>query len=302
VTNLQHVLVALLAATLAASGALAAGSAPAGQEPAELTAVEIHALVARTIANQHHNDQATYEYEHIEHRLRLRGSRATDDRTYRVVPTGTGTLSLLVKEGQQAVGLDRYLKQLESWEHVLTVALNPNDPHEKESEQLRRKRDHDRAELVDAVGEAFTFTSLGREVLNGRSAVKLKLDPNPNYRPQSSATDLLTHVEAIIWIDEQAGQLVRAQAKIIRDISIGGGIIGKIYKGGWFEIAQGAVAGDAWEPILAEYAVAARKFLFPFVVHARTEYRGYRHVGAPRDGLALVRSELGARQAFTDGR
>ncbi len=284
----------LLAALAAAPGARAAAQTTAPP----LTPAEIHALIQRTIANQHRNDQDNYEYEHVERRLRLAGTRASDDHIYRVVPTGTGTLSLLVKEAGQAVALDAYLKQLRSWEQVLTIALDPNDPREQAAEERRRRRDRDRAELVDAVGEAFHFVWLGRENLNGRSVVKLRLDPNPAYQPRSSSTDLLTHVQAIIWIDEQAAQLVRAQAKIIRDITIGGGIIGKIYKGGWFEIAQAQVAPATWEPALVEYAVAARKFLFPSAIHARTEYRRYRRVGTPREALAAARSELKSGQAF----
>jgi hypothetical protein len=286
--------VLLFAALLAAPGALAAAQAAAPP----LTTAEIHALIQRTVANQHRNDLENHAYEHVERRRRLFGSRAIDDRTYRVVPTGTGTLSLLVKEGGQPVALDAYLKQLRSWEQVLTIALDPNDPRERVAEEKLRKRERDRAELVDAVGEAFRFTWLGREELNGRSVVKLRLDPNPAYRPRSSATNLLTHVQATLWIDDQAAQVVRAQAKIIRDITIGGGILGKIYKGGWFEIAQVQVAPGTWEPALVEYAVAARKFLFPSAIHVRTEYRRYRRVGSPREALAEARSELQSGQAF----
>jgi hypothetical protein len=290
----RPVRVALLAALLAAPAAHAAAQTPA---PA-LTAAAIHALVQRTIMNQHRNDRDNYAYERVERRLRFSGSRATDDRTYRVVPTGTGTLSLLVKEDSQPVNLDSYLNQLRTWEQVLTVALDPNDSRERAAEEKRRKRDHDRAQLVDAVGEAFQFTWLGRETLNGRNVVKLRLDPNPAYQPRSSSTDLLTHVQATVWIDEQAAQLVRAQARIIRDITIGGGILGKIYKSGWFEIVQAQVAPAAWEPALVEYSVAARKFLFPSAVHARTQYRRYRRVGSPREALALARTELKSGQAF----
>jgi hypothetical protein len=297
---------ALLAAMLAAPAAAAAGGFPRRQArpndgrqvAARLTAAEIHALVARTLANQHRNDQANYEYEHVERRMRFSETGATEDKTYRVVPTGTGTLSLLVKEGQHPVELDAYLKQLRSWEHVLTIALTPNDPSEQESEEKRRKRDRKRAELVGAVTEAFRFTWLGRESLKGRAVVKLRLEPNPGYRPASSATDMLTHVEAIVWIDEQAAQVVAAQAMIIRDIAIGGGIVGKIYKGGWLQLTQQQVTGEVWEPARIEYAVAERKFLFPSVDHARTEYRRYEQVGTPRDALALVRSELKSGQAF----
>jgi hypothetical protein len=289
---------ALLAALLAAPAAAAAGALPRGHAAARLTPAEIHALVARMIANQHHNDQANYEYEHVERRMRFSGAGATEDKTYRVVPTGTGTLSLLVKEGRQPVELDAYLKQLRGWEHVLTIALTANDPREQESEEKRRKRDRNRAELVGAVAEAFQFTWLDRESLNGRAVVKLRLEPNPGYRPASNATDLLTHVEAIVWIDEQAAQVVAAQARIIRDIAIGGGIVGKIYKGGWFQLTQQPVTSEIWEPARIEYAVAGRKFLFPSVAHARTDYRRYERIGPPREAIGLARSELKSGQAF----
>src|SRR5271170_5960606 len=55
---------------------------------------ELHALGDRIIAAQHNNDATMDEYERIEHHSVVSGSdrHVVDDKTYRIVPTGTGTL------------------------------------------------------------------------------------------------------------------------------------------------------------------------------------------------------------------
>src|SRR2546429_2936723 len=43
-----------------------------------------------------------------------------------------------------------------------------------------------------------------------------------------------SHVRATVWVDEAAGQLVRLEAEMIRDFPVGGGVLGKVYRGGRF--------------------------------------------------------------------
>lgn len=274
----------------ALAGLAASQTAPVQQSAAPPD--EVRALAERAISNQHRNDSVVNQYERIERHYARQGSRLLEDKIYRVVPTGTGTLKLLIKQNGRAVDPAYYQKQLHDWEQVLTVAVNPNDPRERESEEKAKKKARERAELVDAVREAFRFAELGREDHNGRTWVKIAMDPNPAYRPRSSSAELLTHVRAKLWIDEAAAQMARAEADIVRDISFGGGILGKVYRGGHFEMEQVEVAPGVWLPTRYQYDFEGRKFFFGFSVHETTEVSRYRYVGSPKDALALVRSEL----------
>ena len=258
-------------------------------------------LVERTIANQHRDDAALYEYERIEHRITYQNGAVSNDRTYRVVPTGTGRLSLLVKNGGAAVSPDAYRKELRWWRDVLRHAVNPNDPREQYSEQVRRERDSRRAKLIDAIGRAFRFTWMGDEVVGGRTLAHIALDPNPDFQPDSRETEVLRHVRAEVWIDVRAEQLVRGRAEITSAISVAGGIVSRIYPGGWFEIEQREVAAGVWLPELTEYQYRQRMFLFSSKVHRLIKTSGYRYVGTPQQALETVERELRSGLSFSPG-
>ncbi|MBI3484433.1 MAG: hypothetical protein HY012_04690 [Acidobacteria bacterium] len=284
-----------LAACVAFALALAAAAAASRQEARPLSPDEIRALVDRAISNQHRNDDILAEYERREHRQARKDESDTllsEDKTFRVVPTGTGTLRLLVEQDGRPVSPDLYRRQLRDLEQALAWALVPAENKQKRRVEKFDKRSRERAEMVDAIRDAFLFTWQGRESSNGRSLVRLLFEPNPVFKPRSRNTEMFRHARAVVWIDEAAAQLVRIEAGIATDISIGGGILGKIYRGGRFVLEQSQVAEGVWFPVRYEYNFAGRKFLFGFELHEVTLASAYRRIGPPKEALAVVRHEL----------
>jgi hypothetical protein len=282
------------------NGREARGSNTLSQERTP-TLDEVRAMADRAIAAQHQDDTAINGYERIERhvvRTSATNDRITEDKTYRVVPTGSGTLKLLIKDGGKPVSRDEYLRQLRVWEAVLEIAVNPHDPRTKADQEKWQKRMKDREDLVDAARHAYHATWLGRETCDGRVCAKLLLEPNPQFQPRSRSAEILTHARATIWIDEASGQLARGNAEIVKDISFGAGILGKIYRGGRFDMEQSEIAPGLWFPMRYQYDFVGRKFLFGFELHEYTEISHYRRLGTPQEALALVRHELQSGQGI----
>jgi hypothetical protein len=285
----------VLPAHLHAAKQQAAAAQSAAPDQTPLTLDQIRDLITRTIENQHRDDDALDSFERVEHQVTRAGKPSnlgTDDRTFRVVPTGSGTLRLLTAQNGIAVAPAFYQRQLRQWEGVLEVAVHSNDPREMAVAAKQQKRRKERARFVDAVPNAYQITWLAREIRDGRVVEKLQLDPNPNYVPRGDITDWLTHARAIIWIDPQAAQVVCVDATIIRDISVGAGMLGKIYHGGRFYMEQAPVAPDLWEPTLYQYDISGRKFLFSFAIHEATSSSHYLQFGTPDQALAEARDDL----------
>lgn len=276
------------ARAVAAKNALAAGQSNAPSE------TEIRALADRVIEAQHRDDLALEEYERFEHRVTRTGSdrRVAEDKTYRVVPTGTGTLRMLVKNGTSPVDAASYRKQLRDWEQVLEIACNPQDSREQAAYEKSQKRLQQRNELVETTRRAFRATWGGHETRNGRLLDILVLEPNLDFQPRSTAEDVLIHARAKIWIDDSSGHLVRGEADIIRDVYFGAGFLGKLYRGSHFVLENGEVAPDVWLPSRIQFDFSGRKFLFSFEEHDVTEITRYRRIGPPAHALALVQDEL----------
>ena len=266
---------------------------PASDQTA-LTPAEVQDLLSRVIANQHRNDVALDTFERLEHHVERNSSngRVTEDKLYRVVPTGSGNLKLLVKENGTPVSAAEYQHQLRDWERVLQVAIHPDDPREVAVVAKQKKKLKDRERLINTVSRAYVITWMGREVRDGRVLEKIQLNPNPAYQLRGDSTDWLVHARATIWVDASAIQLVRADANIVRDISIGGGILGKVYRGGHFIMEQAPVAPGIWEPSLYQYDISGRKFLFMFTFHEVTSLGHYRLIGSPSQALTVAQDDL----------
>jgi hypothetical protein len=265
---------------------------PEQQPPSD---AELRARTDQLISNQHTDDIAIEEYERFERHVdRTGGSnpRVLEDKNYRVVPTGPGTLKILVQENGKPADSADYRKQLVAWRDLLQLALNPNDSRIKAAYAKSEKKKHDRAELVDAARDAYTLKWLGRENLSGHECDLIQLDPNPAFHPRTTLQEALMHATAKIWVDHGALQILRAEAHIVRDVSFGGGILGKLYRGGVFYFEQTEVAPGVWLPARYQYDFTARKFLFTFEEHQFIEVSHYRRLGQLKQALQVAQDEL----------
>lgn len=282
-----------LALALVSAGGTPASATTRDAQP--LSPEEIRALMERARVHQHENDRALAEYERRERRYTWKHGAppvVTEDKVFRVVPTGTGVLRLTVEAKGKPVTREQYQGELRELERALLLALRPTDPRQRQAIAKWEKRRRERRELVDALPQAFRFTWMGREERGGRSCVKLRLDPDPDFKPTTRNAEVFSHSRAVLWVDEAEAQLVRAEVEIIRDIGVFGGIFGKVYKGGKFVMEQVKVAEGVWLPARYEYDFDGRKFLFPFSLNEVTEVSRYRRIGPPQEALATVRREI----------
>jgi hypothetical protein len=106
-------------------------------------------------------------------------------------------------------------------------------------------------------------------------------------------------VDVKLWVDHDSDQIVRGEARVLHDISFGGGVFGKLYRGGVFSLEQAEIAPGIWEPTRKQYDFMGRKFVFPFEEHQLTEASHYRHLGTSQQALTLVRNEIATGKAVT---
>jgi hypothetical protein len=295
------------------AAAPAADSRPSGHGSAVTgnpapTTEQIQSLVARVVENQHHNDRSIEEFERVEHVVSRKGgenSEGPSDRTERVLPSGTGIMRFQMTQGGAPVSPDVQRRQLQYAVSALDLFLHPND-HVKQDLAKFEKRRHDHSELVDAAAKAFRITWAGRETRpdpvgarGSQTLAKLLLEPDPDYKPTTRLAAVFEHVRAVLWVDESQAQMARLEADIASDITFGGGIVAKVYRGGHFVMEQSEVAPGVWLPTLYTYDVDGRKFLFGFGVHERTDVTRYRRVGPPAQSIEIIRNELNSLTAET---
>jgi hypothetical protein len=272
----------------------------AAQAPSE---EEIRARTKMLLANQHADDEALELYDRVERHIERTGGanpRTIDEKTYRIVPTGVGSQKILLHEEGKPTDPAAYARQLHTLAEVLETMANPDDPRAKAAYAKFQKRMRERAQFVDAASEAYTIKWAGREDRNGHDCDLFELDPNPKFQPRSMFQDAFAHTTAKLWVDRTAQQIVHGEARVTSDVSFGGGILGKLYRGSVVSLDQAEIATGAWLPTRYQYDYAGRKFLFTFDQHEVIEVSHYRRIGPPKEALQTVQNELSSGKTYSE--
>ena len=262
-------------------------------------AEELRQILERTIATLHRSDAADAEYAHVEHwveRKHASDANPTLDRVYCVYPTGTGTQKVVLAEFGTSVTPEKYREELHVLEQDLVWALDPEEARQQARVQKWKKRTGERYRAVEGLRDAYELSWLGTEAdansLEPRALTKLLLDPKPGPASGSIATELLAASRLTLWVEAGTGAVVRLDAELVRDLLFGGGLLGKIDKGGHVHIEQTQVAPGIWLPRLTSSQVHGRKFLAHEESVRTVEARDFRRVGGPAELLIQVRREL----------
>ena len=184
--------------------------------------------------------------------------------------------------------LERVIQMPECWLTWL-IAVDGHPPTEVERKHAReqlerlvnnadaRKKNRDEidadsrksAELLKLLPEAFLFTRAGRE---GKS-IRLKFRPNPKYRPSSNEARVFHAMEGVLLIDAKQTRLAKLSGELIADVDFGFGILGKLRKGGTFEVVQSQVAPKDWEVSLLDVHISGRALFFHSIGEQQREVR-----------------------------
>jgi len=248
-------------------------------------------MVKRAIALQHQSDEALDEYDRTERIVDRDRDQKSTETTSRVVPVGTGAMRVeMERNGQPATPAEI----AQAWRNVagtLESKIHSGDPQVKKDYERAAKRRRESARMVDAIGEAFRFRWARRTMREGRAVVELDFEPQPGFKPSMRFAGVYKQICGKVWVDESSGYVVRLEAELRRDIPIGGGIVGKVYRGSRIEIEQAEAAPGVWLPTFNSYDIEGRKFIFPASLHRKLYASGYRRIGPPAEALALIRSE-----------
>ena len=125
------------------------------------------------------------------------------------------------------------------------------------------------AELMKLLPDAFLYIRAGRE---GKS-IRLKFRPNPEFRPSSNEAKVFHGMEGVLLIDAKQTRLAELSGKLISDVEFGFGILGKLQKGGTFEVVQSEVARKDWEVSLLDVHISGRALFFHSIGEQQHEVR-----------------------------
>jgi hypothetical protein len=232
----------MMRSILPAVGALLLCALPALQ--AQSPAQSAHDLVKDVVYNelQERRQISLWQY-HVEKRV------ASQTTVEQEVETRSGPVYRVLARQGKPLDLAGQKKETERLNNLLR---NP-------TEQARMKQDHDAEEqrlerLIGAMPEAFVYSYDGVE--NGN--LRLSFQPNPAYNPQTYEARVYHALSGQIWIQPQYKRLVKLDAHIVNEIDFGFGLLGRIEKGGSFQIEREQVSNARWKTSLLDVHLSGR--------------------------------------------
>ena len=144
-----------------------------------------------------------------------------------------------------------------------------------------RKEEEDDAEVSDFL-RAELFTNPRRESFRGQEVIAFDVNGNPDYKPKKRIDSIIQKLSGVMWVDEQAREIVRLEAHFAEGVKIGGGLVASLQKGSNFVFEQEKINDEVWLPSYAEVHFAGRIFVVKLKQNATDRYTDYKkfRVGA----------------------
>ena len=165
-------------------------------------------------------------------------------------------LHLLAKDGKPLAGDEKksedgkFNKQYDKLRKKRAeLAADPKKQQKKEEEDEAQLSDFLRAEL---------FTNPRRESLRGHALIAFDVSGNPDYKPQKRIDSIIQKLAGTMWVDEQAREIVRLEARFAESVKIGGGLVASLSKGSNFVFEQQKINDEVWLPSYAEVHFSGR--------------------------------------------
>ncbi len=157
------------------------------------------------------------------------------------------------------------------------------------SQQLEIKKQYDADELrledlVRLMPKAFLFQYDGWE----GSHLRLSFRSDPTFMPSTMESKPLQCMAGTILVDPQQKRLVRVSGHLVDNVNFGFGILGRLAKGGTFEIERTQVSSAHWKTRLVDVHVSGGMLLFKTIDKQQHE---------TRSGFESVSKDLDVKQA-----
>jgi hypothetical protein len=142
-------------------------------------------------------------------------------------------------------------------------------------EQARHLREYQEDEnrigrILALLPDAFVYEYDGDE--NG--CHRLRFWPNPGYPAHSIEARIFHAMTGTLWVDARMKRLVRLDGRVRDNVDFGYGILGRLYKNGWFQLVRVQVSATDWKTERLEVHMCGRALLVKSFARDTSEERG----------------------------
>jgi len=235
----------------------------------------------RAVANDIVNWQAAKDYTFLQRTQEDAldgngGVKSSKSETSEIMVLYGEPFERIIAKDDQPLSEKEQAKQNEKFEKETRKRENET-PEERQKRLLKyeKEREDERA-FVREIIDAYNFTLVGSEVLNGRETWVIDGNPREGFEGKRRESKMLPKIKPRFWIDQQDYSWTKLRAEVIDTLSFGW-VVARLHKGSVFEMQQVRVNDELWLPQRFDVKLDARVALLKGVnedVHVT--YRDYR--------------------------
>jgi hypothetical protein len=189
-------------------------------------------------------------------------------------------ITTLVKKGGKPLSPEEQKKENEKTQKRIESEQKKEkkkeDKEEKAKEQGKESKD-DEDPGIEMFLRVSQFVNPRRERFRGQDVLVFDFEPNPEYKPKNLVEHVVKELAGVVWIDENAKDVVRLEAYFVGDVHIGGGLLANLQKGTNFTFEQAYINNEVWLPTYVEGHVGVRFLLVKGIrASVSTRYSDYR--------------------------
>jgi hypothetical protein len=181
---------------------------------------------------------------------------------------------LLAKDGKPLEG-DEKKKEDERFSKDFDEKKKKQAELENDPKKQAKQDEQEQAQISDFL-RAERFTNPRRELFRGQEVIVFDFGPNPDYKPKKLAESIVQKLGGVLWVDEQARDVARLEARFNDNVKIGGGVLASLSKGSNLVFEQTMVNDEVWLPSYAEVHAAARVVFFKVKANEIDRYSDYK--------------------------
>ena len=251
----------------------------AGQATAAVTVSPV-ALVRRAVQLRLEEEKSHRPVRYV-----LRKTDGDHETTKEIIETKDGDVARLIAINGQPLTAEQEQTEMN---RLNTLAAHPEM-------QVRRHRSEQKDaaridQLVGMLPDSEVYTLEGMVSCGASQCYRLSFTPNPNFETPNIEAEVLRGFAGEVWIEQTQQRLVRLDAHLVREVTVGFGILGRLNEGGTMELQQ-EFEGKAqeWQPTVLKMNLSG-KALMVKTVNIR--------INELASDFAPVPSDLGYRDAI----
>ena len=167
-----------------------------------------------------------------------------------------------LSEAEQRDGIQRFL----------------HDTHAQKKEVAEREHDNQQVDdFLKLLPVAFLWTETGKNA----NTTFLRFEPAPNFQPPTREARVFAAMSGNVTIDNEQHRVRNMSGYLTRDVTFGGGLLGRLKQGSSFSLSQEQAAPLLWQLSAIHVHLAGNALLFKSISLQQDDERSHFAMESP---------------------